>query len=565
MPPCPAQNGVGSSNVVDTPLDASKIQSTTNMSSASSTASTSSSTSAANDHKTARPTNGMFDNTFHWELNFYSFTFLVFLYNILPVEYRGYMKFVFAVIAMDAARYYYMKGSMHGCPYTLPFVTVAAMLIRPERFWAEMANIALASPDGLCTNQLVGKFLVFVTNPKTCRQIMAGEGTYQIYAHPNALWLFGEKNLIYLDKDPHKDLRRILTPALFGNDALEYYATCQEKVISAYMDKYAKQCEETGKPIDLRLCFRSMAAAASQESFMGPYLTDELRVQLEHDILEFTMGFLSPPIPSAFGLKTAIDAKDRIEEVIQSMVPKSKAYVAAGNEPRCLLERWAVSITETAKEKGVKEDDLLGCDEENIGRTVLDFLFAAQDATNSALTYAADVLEARPDVMEKMEAEVESSLGRDAKNIYTKLFRTEELSYTQKVSNQMLHHKPPVPMIPHLSLKASHFDNHYIPKGTVSVPSLFYAARESGSSTDFLPDREDQDTQFMKCMTFGAGQHKCPGRKYAETQLSVFLAIVSTQYRFERVGDRPNQDEFIYFPTLFPCRNDYMLKRVTTE
>jgi cytochrome P450 len=117
-------------------------------------------------------------------------------------------------------------------------------------------------------------------------------------------------------------------------------------------------------------------------------------------------------------------------------------------------------------------------------------------------------------------------------------------------------------MIPHLSKKASYFGSHYIPKDAVVIPSLFYAARESGSSTDFLPDRPDQDTQFMKCMTFGGGQHKCPGRRYAETQLTVFLAVVSTNYRFERVGDRPNQDDFIYFPTLFPSRNHYFVKSI---
>jgi cytochrome P450 len=117
-------------------------------------------------------------------------------------------------------------------------------------------------------------------------------------------------------------------------------------------------------------------------------------------------------------------------------------------------------------------------------------------------------------------------------------------------------------MIPHLSKKASYFGNHYIPKDAVVIPSLFYAARESGSSRDFLPDRQDQDTQFIKCMTFGGGQHKCPGRRYAETQLTVFLALVSTNYRFERVGDRPNQDDFIYFPTLFPSRNDFFVKSI---
>jgi cytochrome P450 len=514
-------------------------------------------------HNSPRDNSGWLANTFHWELNFYSFTFLAFVYMFLKEEYRWYMKVLFALIAMDAARYYHMRGSMAGVPYTLPFVTIIAMLLQPERFWAELANIAMASPDGVCTNQLVGKFMVFCTDPKICRQILTGEGTYQIYAHPNAKWLFGEKNLIYLDKDPHKKIRKVLTPALFSNEALENYAKCQENIIRRYLQLYAKRCETTGKPVDLRIAFRSMAAAASQESFLGPYLDDELRAKLEEDILEFTMGFLSPPIPFAFGLKKALEAKHRIEVVVKSMVPKAKKWVAAGNEPRCMLERWALSMFETVKELGIGENEVFSCSDDDIGRTVLDFLFAAQDATNSALTYAADCLEAHPDVMEKMAEEVKGMLGADAKDIWSKLFAEKDnIPYTQRVSNQLLHHKPPVPMIPHLTLKSSHFGTHFIPKGAVVIPSLFYAARESGSSVDFLPDREDQDTQFVKCMTFGGGQHKCPGRRYAEVQLTVFLTLVSNNYRFERIGDRPHQDDFIYFPTLFPNRNEYVVKAI---
>ena len=187
-------------------------------------------------------------------------------------------------------------------------------------------------------------------------------------------------------------------------------------------------------------------------------------------------------------------------------------------------------------------------------------MFAAQDATNSALTYAADVLEARPDVMEKMQEEVESALGKGGKDAWTKLRDAEALPYTLKVANQMLHHKPPVPMIPHLSKKASFLGGHPAGSGAVLIPSLFYSARVSGASVEFLPEREDADPQFVKCMTFGGGQHKCPGRRYAETLVSVFLTVVAPNFRFERVGERPDEDNFIYFPTLFPAQNDFLIR-----
>jgi len=508
-----------------------------------------------------KPTPGMFDNTFHWELNFYSFTTLTFIYYILPEKYQSVMKVIFGLIAVDAARYYHMKGSMAGVPYTLPFVSLVAMIVKPVRFWTEMANIAMASKDGLCTNTLVGKFLIFCTDPKLCRDILTGEGVYGVYAHPNAKWLFGSKNLIYLEKDPHKAFRKILGPALFSSEALEQYSECQESVVRRFLTKYQLQCEKSKKPIDIRVAFRSMAAAASQESFLGPYLSDDLRVSLEEDILEFTMGFLCAPFPYfGTGLSKAIDAKNRIEENVRKIVPVARQHVIDGKAPRCLLERWYISIIETAKEQDIDPQEVPGCHDDDIARTVLDFLFAAQDATNSALTYTADVLEAHPDVMERLCEEVESVLGKGAKNAWTKLRDTALLPYTLKVANQMLHHKPPVPMIPHLSKKASYLGGHYVGSGAVLIPSLFYAARVSGASVEFLPERQDADSQFVKCMTFGGGQHKCPGRRYAESLLSVFVAVVAANFRFERVGDRPDEDNFIYYPTLFPAKNTFYIR-----
>jgi hypothetical protein len=73
----------------------------------------------------------------------------------------------------------------------------------------EMASIAMESEAGMCTNILVGNFMVFCTEPQLCREILIGEGSYGVYAHPNAIWLFDPDNLIYLEKEPHKKFRAI--------------------------------------------------------------------------------------------------------------------------------------------------------------------------------------------------------------------------------------------------------------------------------------------------------------------------------------------------------------------
>jgi len=502
--------------------------------------------------------------TFHYELNLYCAMVLGSLYYFVARHHdavRLGMHLLFALIAFDAAKYYYWKGSMAGVPYTLPFVSLLAMIVSPGRFWHDMAAIGMSSRDGMCFNTLVGHYLVFVTDPEGCREILTVDHNYGIYAHPNALWLFGPKNLIYLDTQRHKTFRAILTPALFSQAALVQYARAQEQVVRRYLQQYAKQCQEhPHHVIDGLVAFRSMAAASSQEAFLGPYLTDDMRQHLEKDILTFTMGFLCLPFPYFnSGLHKAIQAKDRIEATIRSLVPQAREYIMAGHEPRCMMEHWSLAILQAAKEQGVDPQQVDCCQDDDMARTVLDFLFAAQDATNSALTYSLDVLDAHRDVLQKMRDEVKATCGADGV-VWTKMAMADALPYTGKVANQLLHHKPPVPMIPLVTKNACTLAGHALGKKTIVIPSITYSARVSGNSLEFSPEREDHDHLFVKTFTFGAGQHKCPGRRYAESLLKVFLTVLALEYDFARVSDRPAADDFIYFPTIFPADARFVIQ-----
>eukprot|EP00540_Astrosyne_radiata_P000758 CAMPEP_0116822064 /NCGR_PEP_ID=MMETSP0418-20121206/59_1 /TAXON_ID=1158023 /ORGANISM="Astrosyne radiata, Strain 13vi08-1A" /LENGTH=536 /DNA_ID=CAMNT_0004450133 /DNA_START=52 /DNA_END=1662 /DNA_ORIENTATION=+ len=496
-------------------------------------------------------------HTFGWEQNLFCALALGALYSILPKDYHVYFYGFLLLAALDALRYYSQKGSMTGAPYTLPLVSLITMLIHPVRFWGEQGSMAMESGEGMSTNILGTKFMVFVTDPKTdpklCREVFVGEGTYQLFAHPNAKWLFGSNNVIYMDTEPHKRFRAMLTPALFSTDALVLYAKAQEKICRKYMQKFTAQ--NKGKAFDVRIAFRSMAAAASQESFLGPYLNDDLREQLELDVLAFTNGFLCFPFPYfGTGLAKALAAKERVEKTVFGMLPKARKYIQDGNKPRCLLELWAASLLEVAQSKGVEPQDLEGCSDPDLATATMDFLFASQDATNSALTYAVDVLATRPDVVAKIRAETAVA----TKQVGDMVHDPDELKYTCQAATQLLHHKPPVPMVPHLVLKDATLGKRFIRKGSIVIPAVACAARVSGASHEYKPE-EQPDNMFVRNPVFGAGQHKCPGRRYAESLLSVFFAVFVNDYDFERVGPRPGPDDIMYYPTLFPAQNMFLV------
>jgi cytochrome P450 len=289
-------------------------------------------------------------------------------------------------------------------------------------------------------------------------------------------------------------------------------------------------------------------------------LTEELRVELENDILLFTLGFLCFPFPYlGTGLAKAIDAKNRLLKNIIVFVPLARDYVNTGKPPRCLLEQWSLAIGAAAKEKGVSPMEIDGCSDLDIAMTVMDFLFAAQDATNSALSFTADVLATRPDVVEIIRTEVNDQVTPQ-KPIWSMVRGSDDLEYTCRTANHMLHHKPPVPMIPHLALEATTLGGRTIPKGTILIPSMLNAGKTSGSSAVFDPSVPNRDPQFVRTPIFGGGQHKCPGRRYAESLLTVFLSVFLTEYDFERVGKRPDVDDIMYYPTLFPNENMFFIK-----
>ena len=503
-------------------------------------------------------------NTFHWEMNLYCIVTIALLYwYMTPEIYRIYWHIMFGLLLLDATRYYYYRGNLAGVPYTIPFVNLIAMILNPERFWAEMGTIAMSSSNGLCTNTMVGTQMIFCTNPKLCRHIFTTENDFGIYAHPNAIWLFDPKNLIYIQGDVHKKVRAVLTPALFSEAALTQYAMAQEKVCRIALEYHAKECERTGKPFNAMVAFRTLGANSSQEAFLGPFLTTKLKDSFEKDILTFTMGFLSFPCPYIGGLRQAILAKSRIEATIFSLVPLARQHILDGYEPRCLLEHWCQAIIQTAKERQCEPTQVYGCTDDDIARCILDFLFAAQDATNSALVYSLDVLQAHTDVMEKCYEEIQKDCGLDGSVANPK---HNQLIYVTKVANQILHYKPPVPMVPHLVRRTTTWDDgREIVKGTVVIPSITYSARVSGHALEFQPERLDCDTQFIQTVVFGAGQHKCPGRRYAESLLRVFISVLTQGYMIERCTPRPGPDDFIFYPTLFPKDSNFILKKRGTK
>eukprot|EP00041_Stephanoeca_diplocostata_P007449 m.105917 g.105917 ORF g.105917 m.105917 type:complete len:500 (-) comp16882_c0_seq1:75-1574(-) len=468
-----------------------------------------------------------------------------------------------ALVVFDVAKYTYNKGSLNGSSYfrsgLFGTYAIVDMILHPVPFWSRQLSY---NRNGASTNAMMGTFMMYVTNSSMCKRIFKDVDNFILYAHPNAHWLFGKENLIYMDPGIHKSFKFLLFAGVYGKEALSTYlgyqiAKCRQHLRALAVGESAEVGRgrihdgigwtniEAGE-FEARLAFRLMNADASQESFVGPYIDAATKVKLTDDILTFTLGFLCFPCPLPFtGLGKAIAARNRIIAILEDIAKKSKEFVVAGGQPRCVMDYWAKEISENPRGFEVSDHDMAA--------TVLDFLFASQDATTSAVVWALDILTDRPEEVSKLRDELkEKGKGKDSLEDYF-----YDCEYLLQTAYEVLRYRPPVPMVPHIAKKTVQISEGVVcPKGAMVIPSIRSAADNEEGSDVYSPGGAYSDPNFSRVLTFGAGQHMCPGRKYAHQVVAVFIAVLVTEYDFSRRLTQKSRNT-VFYPTLFPEDNLY--------
>lgn len=169
-----------------------------------------------------------------------------------------------------------------------------------------------------------------------------------------------------------------------------------------------------------------------------------------------------------------------------------------GAQPVCLLDFWMADtnqrLDEWEKAKSESKDPESvpqppHSTDYEIGSTVLDFLFAAQDASSASLTWVCHFLSKHPDVLEKVREE-QSRVRPDNSEPLT-LAVLNQMTYTRQVVREVLRIRAPATLVPHMALNNFKLsDDVVIPKGTLVVPSVYSSSFQGFSNPHtFDPDR----------------------------------------------------------------------------
>ncbi|CAL9234734.1 unnamed protein product [Arabidopsis halleri] len=452
---------------------------------------------------------------------------------------------------LEQISYRVKKRNLPGPLFVPPIIGNVIALIRdPTFFWDKQSAMARTS-NGLSSNYLIGKFIIYIRDAELSNQIFLNvrPDAFHLIGHPFGKKFFGDHSLIYKFGEDHKSIRRQLAPN-FKPKALSSYSGLQQVVILRHLRQWEENFSGKSHAVSLRKLIRELNLDISQKVFVGPYLDEEAKNRFctDYDILN--IGSMALPINlPGFAFGEARRAVIRLADTLAVCAGKSKAKMAAGEEPTCLADFWIHSMI-TDYPPPHSTDEEISC-------VLTDFLFAAQDASTSTLLWAVVLLESEPEVLNRVREEVAKIWSPESKALIT-TDQLAEMKYTRSVAREVVRYRPPASMVPHVA--ASDFpltESYTIPKGTIVFPSVFDSSFQGFTEPDrFDPDRfsetRQEDQVFKRnFLAFGRGAHECVGQRYALNQLVLFIAMFSSVFDFKRLQS-DGCDEIIYCPAISP-------------
>jgi C-22 sterol desaturase len=178
------------------------------------------------------------------------------------------------------------------------------------------------------------------------------------------------------------------------------YIPIQDKVYAKHFKEWLSM---DGKSEQYQWRFRELNMEASLRVFLGDFLSDEVASTISQKYFDITAALelvnFPWPLPGTKVYK-AMRARQYIVDRFIEGVQDSRKRLAAGEPVTCMMDAWISSMHQDHKINGTRMFN-----DREIALTILTFLFASQDATSSALTWAFQLLADHPDVLTKVREE----------------------------------------------------------------------------------------------------------------------------------------------------------------
>ncbi|KAL4887918.1 cytochrome P450 [Aspergillus ambiguus] len=481
---------------------------------------------------------------------------------------KGLLTLFLAAVIYDQLRYFWLKGSIVGPAWKLPFMGPFLQSVNPKfhEYKAKWDSGELS-----CVS-VFHKFVVIASTRDMSRKIFNSPAYVKPCVVDAAHKLLGADNWVFLDGREHVEFRKGLN-GLFTRQALSCYLPRMEEVYNDYYARFLKKSKDANyKPVPWMPEFRELMCAVSCRTFVGHYITDEAVQKIADDYYLITAALelvnfpiILPYTKTWYGKKAA----DMVLEEFSKCAAKSKARMAAGGDISCIMDAWVKQQLDSARyrekiAKGIPVDDsekptqvLREFTDYEVAQTIFTFLFASQDATSAACTWLFQLMADRPEVLDKVREENLRLRNGDV-NAPLTMDLLESMTYTRAVVKETLRYRPPVIMVPYLVKKDFPIsDKVTVSKGCMIIPSVWPATHDDEAypnADSFDPDRWVTGTaeqQSKNWLVFGTGPHYCLGQNYATLNLMAMIGKASMEMNWEHTPT-PQSEDIKVFATIFP-------------
>ncbi|KAK4628996.1 Cytochrome P450 monooxygenase FUM15 [Fulvia fulva] len=185
------------------------------------------------------------------------------------------------------------------------------------------------------------------------------------------------------------------------------------------------------------------------------------------------------------------------------------------------------------------------------------FLGAGHDTTATAVAWTIDLLSKNQCVQDRLRAEIQAAspelstpgVAPDPEALAATQ-KLDTLTYLDNVCQESLRFIPPIPTVIRAAAVDTRIGEHAIPAGTniyITSNAVNRLTHYWGNDADgFNTDRWDQLPAAWvpnAYQTFLEGPRGCIGRKFAETEMKVFLCCLLARFRFIRDCTWPDQEQ----------------------
>uniref|UniRef100_A0ABM5FBG7 Cholesterol 24-hydroxylase-like n=1 Tax=Pogona vitticeps TaxID=103695 RepID=A0ABM5FBG7_9SAUR len=177
------------------------------------------------------------------------------------------------------------------------------------------------------------------------------------------------------------------------------------------------------------------------------------------------------------------------------------------------------------------------CDDETILDNFVTFFFAGHETTANQLSFTIMELGRHPEIVAKLQAEVDEVIGVKTDIAYEDLGKLEYLS---QVLKEVLRLYPPAPGTVRWTGKENVIEGVKIPANTTLIFSSYIMGRMERYFKDpltFNPDRfsKDEPRPYFCYFPFSLGPRSCIGQIFAQMEAKVVMAKFLQRFEFQLV------------------------------